>query len=154
MGIRNSLQELVDEILNYRGFLTNRGGADLLVIADDNNVATKVKCDQSHDVALTGFINNDCVKACLPRIEVLDHSREGHDPDRNGTPALGHFTGRLGTQTWSTYAGALTDFAYGIEPTDERLPLRKRRPSPLKHPSPLVNEVNGPGLNLAGQSIN
>ena len=119
-----------------------------------NDVATQVKRYQSHDIALTGFINNDCVKACLPRIKVLDHPGEGHDPDRNRAPTLGHLTGRLRPQTRSAYARALADLANGVEPTDECLPLRKKRPPCLKHPSPIVNEVNGRGLKLGGQSFN
>ena len=63
MGIRNSLQELVDEILNYGGLLSDRGGADLLMVTDYNDVATQVKRYEGHDVALTGFINNHCVEA-------------------------------------------------------------------------------------------
>src|SRR6266436_6592985 len=126
MRVRNALEELVNQILNYSDFLSDRGRADLFMVSDDNDVMTQVKCNESHDVALTGFIDNDHIKTRLSWIKVLDHSGEGHDPDRNGAPTLRHFMGRLHAQTRRTKTCALADLPYGVEPADERLPLGKR----------------------------
>src|SRR6266481_1534594 len=116
MSVRNSLQELVDQILNNDALLSDSGRADLFVIAHHHHVVTHVQCCEGHHVALARFINNDYVKARLCRIKVLDHPREGHDPDRNGVPALRHLMGRLGTQARRTYTGALADLSYSVEP--------------------------------------
>src|SRR5215467_9380501 len=107
MAVRNPLQELVDEILNNGRFLSHRGGADLLVVAHDNDVPAQVKRHQSHNITLTGFINDYGVKARFSRVKILHHPGEGHDPYGNGAPAIGHLAGGLGTQTWSAHTGAL-----------------------------------------------
>ncbi len=114
---------------------------------------TQIKCYEGHYVALARFIDNDYVKARLCWIKVLDHSRERHDPDRDGAPALRHLVGRLRTQTRRPYAGALADLSYGVEPADESLPLEERGPPCLKHPGAIVNEVNRRGLQLARHSL-
>src|SRR4029077_13217725 len=112
-----------------------------------------VKCNQSHDVALTGFIDNDHVKTRLSWIKVFDHSGEGHDPDRDGAPTLRHLMSRLHAQTRRTKTCALADLPYGVEPADERLPLGKRGSPRLKHPGEVVNEINRSTLHLGGRSF-
>ena len=154
MSVGNSPQELIDQILNDGGLLSDRGRADLFVVADHNHAVTQVKRNQGHYVALAGFIDNDYIKTRLSGIKVLDHPGEGHDPDRDGTPALGHFMGRLRTQARGTYTGALADLPYGVEPADERLPLGKGGPPCLIHPGPIINKVNRRGPQLCGHSFN
>ena len=153
MCVRDALEELVNQILNYGGFLSHRGWADLFMVSDNNDVVTQVKCNESHHVALTGFIDNHYIKARFPWIKVLDHSGEGHDPDRNGAPTLRHFVCRLHTQPRRTYTCALADLPYGVEPADERLPLGKRSSSRLKHPCEVVNEIDRCSLHLGGCSF-
>src|SRR5579864_1531227 len=153
MCVRDALEELVNQILNYGGFLSHRGRADLFMVPDNNDVVTQVKCNQSHHVALTGFIDNHYIKARLSWMKVLDHSGEGHDPDRNGAPTLRHLMCRLHTQTRRTYTCALADLPYSVEPPDERLPLGKRSSPRLKHPSEVVNEINCRSLHLGGCSF-
>src|SRR5258705_8096595 len=119
MSVRNSLQKLVDQILNYGGFLSNCGRADLFVIANYYHAVTQIKRYEGHHVALARFIDNDYVEARLCRIKVLDHSGERHDPNRNGAPALGHLVGGLRAQTRRPYAGALANLSYGVEPADD-----------------------------------
>src|SRR6267143_1046673 len=153
MRVRNALQELVNQVLNYSGFLSDRGRADLFMVADNNDVVTQVECYEGHDVALTGFIDNDHIKTRLSWIKVLDHSREGHDPDRNGAPTLRHLMGRLDAQTRRTYPSTLADLPYGVEPAYQRLPLGKRGSPRLKHPGEVVNEINRRSLHLGGRSF-
>src|ERR1700756_2611580 len=153
MRVRNALEELVNQVLNYSSFLSDRGRADLFMVADNNDVVTQVKCNESHDIALTGFIDNDDIKTRLSWIKVLDHSRERHHPDRNGAPTLRHLIGRLHTQTRRSYTCALADLPYGVEPADERLPLGKRGSPRLKHPGEVVNEIDRRGLHLSGRSF-
>src|SRR5579864_985713 len=123
------------------------------MVSDNNDVMTQVKCDESHDVALTGFIDNDDIKTRFSWIKVLDHSGEGHDPDWHGAPTLRHLMGRLHAQTRRTKTGALADLPDGVEPADERLPLGKRSSPRLKHPGEVVNEIDRRTLDLCGGSF-
>src|ERR1700693_4292780 len=115
MSIRNSLQELVDQILNDSGLLSDCRRANLFVIAHHHYIVTQVKCNQGHYVALAGLIDNDYVKARRSWIKVLHHSGKGHDPNRNGAPTLCHLMRRFRTQTGRAYTGALADLSYGVQ---------------------------------------
>jgi hypothetical protein len=74
IGIRNSGKVLEDEILNDAEILADGGGADLLVVADDEDGFSEVKSDESHDVALAGFVNDDNVEARGTGIEIFDYA--------------------------------------------------------------------------------
>src|SRR5262249_4463565 len=63
IGVGDAAQVLVDEILNCAEILADSGRAYLLMVADDENCLAQIECDQSHHVALTGFVNDDNVEA-------------------------------------------------------------------------------------------
>ncbi len=74
IGIGNSGEVLEDEVLDDAKILTDGGRADLLVVADDENGFSEVKSDESHDVALASFVDDDDVETSGARVEILDYT--------------------------------------------------------------------------------
>src|SRR4029077_6291359 len=126
-------------------------GADLLMVADDEDSLTKVQGDQRHNVALAGFIDDDNVEASGAWIEVLYHARKRHDPDGNGPAALAHFSCRFGAQKGNPDAVTFADTTAGVEPADERLTLSRRGAARLRRPRPLVDEFDGHAAKLLAE---
>ncbi len=75
MGIPgDSWEVLEDEVLDDAEVLADGGRADLLVVADDEDGLAEIESDESHDVALAGFVNDDHVEASGPRIKIFDNA--------------------------------------------------------------------------------
>src|SRR4029077_13146489 len=112
-------------VLNDAQILTDGRRTDLLVVTDNEHGLAQVQCDQSHHVALTGFINDDNVETGSMRVKVFDHARKRHDPDGNGPTAFAHFPCRFRTQKGDADSVTLADATNGVEPADKRLALRR-----------------------------
>jgi len=117
---------LENEVLDHAQILPNGRGADLLVVADNENGSAKVKRDQRHHVALAGFIDDHYVEARGPGIEVFNHPRKWHDPYGNGSATLSHLPGRFRAQKRDADSMTLPNTADRVEPADQRLPLSHR----------------------------
>src|SRR5712692_3026717 len=74
IGIGDSLEVLEDKVLDDAEILADSGRADLLVVSNDENSFPEIESDQGHDVALTGFVNDDHVEPSGARVEVFDHA--------------------------------------------------------------------------------
>jgi len=72
IGIGDALEVLEDEVLDDAEVLADGGRADLLVVAYNKDGFPEIKRDESHHVALAGFVNDDDVKASDARVEILD----------------------------------------------------------------------------------
>src|SRR5690348_4543303 len=142
IGVRNAGQVLENEVLNDAEILADSGGADLFVVADDEDGFAKVERGQGHDVALAGFVNDDDVETRVARIEILYDPRKRHDPDGHSTAALGHFSSRFGAQQPDANAVAFANPADGIEPADERLPLVRGSAASLPGPGAAVDQID------------
>ena len=82
------------------------------------------------------------------RVEVFDHARKWHDPDGNGSAALAHFSGRFGAQKRNADSVTFADATDGVEPTDERLALARRRAACLRGPRAFVDKFDGDAAKL------
>src|SRR6516162_7493522 len=142
IGVRDALQVLKDEVLNDAEILADSRRADLFVVPDDEHGFAEIEGRQRHDVALAGLVDDDHVEPCQTRIEILDDSRERHDPDRNGAATLGHLSGGFRAKQRNANAVALADSANGVEPADQRLPLARRSAVSLPGPGPAVDQVD------------
>src|SRR6266568_138340 len=125
IGVGDAGQVLEDEVLNDAQVLADRRGADLFVVADHEDRFSEIKCDQGHDVALAGFIDNQDVEARDAGIKIFDHAGKRHDPDGNGAAALTHFSGGFRAQQGYAHAVPFANAADGVEPADERLTLTR-----------------------------
>ena len=143
IGVRDALQVLKDEVLNDAEILADRGRADLFVVADDQHGFAEIKRGQRHYIALAGLVDDHDVEPCQTGIEVLDDSRERHDPDGNGAATLGHLSGGFRAQQRDANAVALADSANGIEPADQRLALARRSAASLPRPGTTVDQLDG-----------
>src|SRR5215831_16883258 len=74
IGIRDSAQILIDEILDHAQILADGRRADLLMVADNEYRLAQVQGDQGHDVTLAGFVDDDDVETSHAGIKIL------HDP--------------------------------------------------------------------------
>src|SRR5258708_31033895 len=83
IGVGNSAEILEDEVLNHAQILADGRGADLLVVADNEDRLAQVQGDQRHHVALAGFVDDDNVEARGARVKVFDH--EGSGMTQTGT---------------------------------------------------------------------
>src|SRR2546425_8725288 len=143
IGVGDAGQVLEDEVLNDAQVLADRRGADLFVVADHEDRFSEIKCDQGHDVALAGFIDNQDVEARDAGIKIFDHAGKRHDPDGNGAAALAHFSGAFRAQQGDAHAVPFANAADGVEPADERLTLTRRRAPGLRRPCALVDKFDG-----------
>src|SRR5690349_14557446 len=143
IGIGNAGQILEDQILDDAEILADGGGADLLVVADDENGFAEVQGDEGHDVALAGFVDDDDIEAGEARIEIFYHTGEWHNPHGHGAAALGHLSRGFRTQERDADAVALADTTDGVEPADESLTLVRRSTARLASPGAAVDEVDG-----------
>ena len=128
--------------MNDAKILADGGGADLFVVADDENGFAKVERYERHDVALTGLVDDDDIETCETRIEILDDTRQRHNPNRNSAAALGHFSGGFRAQERNANTVTLADPADGVEPANERLTLAGRSSASLPGPRAAVDEVD------------
>src|SRR5260370_23241072 len=148
LGIGDALEVLEDEALDDAEILTYRGRADLFVVSHGEDGFSKIDSDESHGVALAGFINDDDVEASGARVEVLDHAGKRHYTDGNGAAAFGHCPGGFGTQERNADAVAFADAANGVQPSDKRLTLPGGSAASLGGPGALVNEADGDAAKL------
>src|SRR5262249_15526939 len=98
----------------------------LFMVADDENRFAEIQGNQSHHVALAGFVNDDNVEARHARIEIFNHARQRHDPNGNSAAAFAHFSGGFRAQERNADAMSFADAAYRVEPPDKRLALARR----------------------------
>src|SRR2546428_9419967 len=148
IGVGDARQVLEDEILNDAEILADGGGAHLFVVADDEHGLAKVERDERHHIALAGLVDDDHIEARDARVEIFDHARDRHNPDRHGTAALGHFPGGFRAQQGNTNAVAFADPANGVEPADQRLALAGRSAASPRRPGAAVDEVDGHAAKL------
>src|SRR5258707_14718665 len=87
IGIGDSRKILENEVLDDAEVLADRGRADLFVVSNDEEGFSEIKSDESHDVALAGFVDNDHVEARGPRVQGLDNAGKRHHPDGHGAAA-------------------------------------------------------------------
>src|SRR5882672_7226556 len=153
IGIGDARKVLEDEILNDAQILTDGGGAYLLVVADNEDGFSQIERDESHDIALAGFVDDDDVKARDARVEIFNDAGKRHHPDGNGAAAFGHFSGRFGTQERNTNAVAFADAANGVQPADQRLPLSGGGAVGLRGPRAFVNEADGGAAELLAKFL-
>src|SRR6266581_2159063 len=148
IGIGDAREVLEDEVLNDAEILADGGGADLLVVADDENRLAEVERRERHHITLASLVDDDHIEARDARIEVFDHAGKRHDPNRHGAAALGHFSGGFRAQQGNANAVALADPANGVEPADQRLTLAGRSAASLGGPGAAVDEVDGHAAKL------
>src|SRR5713101_6486296 len=146
--IGDSGEVLEDQVLDDAEILADGGRADLLVIADDEDGFSEIEGDESHDVALAGFVNDDDVESSGARVEVFDYAGKRHHPDGDGAATFGHFPGRFGTQERNSNAVAFADAANRVQPSDQRLTLAGRSAACLGGPGAPVNESYGDAAKL------
>jgi len=153
IGIGDTCEVLEDEVLNDAQVLTDRGGADLFVVADNEDGFSQVERDESHDIALAGFVDDDYVKAGDARVEIFNDAGKRHHPDGNGAAAFGHFSGCFGTQERNANAVAFADAANGVQPADQRLALAGGGAVGLRGPRAFVNEADGGAAELLAKFL-
>src|SRR2546430_795952 len=123
VGIGDSREVLEDQILDDAEILADGGGADLLVVSNDEDGFSEIQSDEGHDVALACFVDDDDVKAGGARVKIFDHAGKRHYPDGNGATAFGHFPGGFGAEERNADAVPFADAANGVQPSDQRLTL-------------------------------
>ena len=96
MGIGDSLKVFKDQVLDNTEVLPDGGGADLFVVANDQDCFSQIQGHKSHNVTLARLIDNDDVEARTSRVEIFNNPRERHHPYRHGVAAFPHFFCRLG----------------------------------------------------------
>src|ERR1700677_410184 len=96
MRIGNTLQELIDQILNNSDFLTNRRGTYLFMVSDDDDFLAQVERDECHNVALTGFVDDDNIESRFTGIKIFDDAGERHNPNGHRPAAIRHLLCGLG----------------------------------------------------------
>src|SRR5207245_1174725 len=104
----------------------NGRGTDLFMVSDDEHSLAQIERDESHDVTLAGFIDDDDVEASCPRIKIFDNARERHNPNGNGAAALAHLASGFGAKQRDADAVTFSDAADRVKPADERLALAWR----------------------------
>src|SRR5260370_25388792 len=120
IGIGDTRKVLEDKVLDDAEVLANRGRADLFVVSNNEDGFSKIESDESHDVALASFVNDNHVEASGARVEIFDHARKGHHPDGNGAATFRHFPGGFSAEERNANAVSFADAANGVQPSDQR----------------------------------
>ena len=151
IGVRDAAEILVDKVLDYAKILADSGRADLLVIADDEDGFAEIQSDESHHVALAGFVDDDHIESRDSRVKIFDDTRKRHDPNGDSAAALAHFSCGFIAQERNADAVAFADAANGIKPADERLTLTGRGTTRLRGPGTLINQFDCCAAELLAQ---
>src|SRR6266446_1854787 len=88
IGIGDTRKVLEDEVLNDAQILTDGGGAYLLVVTDDQDGFSQIERDESHDIALAGFVDDDNIEASDTRVEIFNDAGQRHHPNGNRAAAF------------------------------------------------------------------
>src|SRR5258706_11928880 len=148
MGVGNAREVLENEVLDDAEILSDGRGTNLFMVSNDEHGLAQIQRDESHNVTLAGFINDDDVETSGAGIKIFDNARQRHDPNRNGAAALAHFTGGLGAKQGDADTMAFADAATGVEPADECLTLARGGAAGFRGPWPFFGEFNGGAANL------
>ncbi len=122
-GVGDATEVLCDELVH--GFLidSDRLGADLLVIADHDSLASDTEKGQGEDVALGALIDDHDIEWLVGGVEGLHRPVSGHDPDGHSSPRLLHRLLCLGAPAWRVLAGSFADLLQCLRPFGERASL-------------------------------
>src|SRR5271157_1083143 len=82
-SVINPLEVDLNQLFHFLFVFTNGDGGDLLVVADDDCLMTKVESKHRGQVTLTGFVNDDNIKPGSARIKSLCDFVQWHDPNRH-----------------------------------------------------------------------
>lgn len=139
--------------------------ADLLVIADDDQLVGKDGQRERSDVRLARLVNDQHVKVGGKEVKGREGIVHGHDPSGDGMLTVRHEAARLGLELRGAPPLALANALHGLLPAIQRLverdvalrPLKKVEPGAIhgklgSHPAVLATELEGPSLQVSRRS--
>src|SRR5260370_534609 len=141
IGIGDTRKVLEDKVLDDAEILADRGRADLFVVSNNEDGFSKIESDESHDVALASFVNDNHVEASGARCEISDHASKRHHPDGNGAAAFRHFPGGFSAEERNANAVSFAAAANGVQPSDQRLALAGGNAARPAGPRPRVQQA-------------
>lgn len=97
--------------------LTDRVRTHLLVVAYHDYFLGHPKCDQTSEVTLTRFVDNDDIEGGLRRIEAIHDPGHRHDPYRHRAPTLIHQLARFREKARRLHTCSGADSPHGVDPT-------------------------------------